>query len=121
MEGKRATLNSPIRPTYARGATPCSLDLLFPSYIVESLRLAIADFERYQPGFYDPNAILSAPETRSTSPIRIERDEQTRESVSHRGLYPAGEGSGYSGGILSSATDAIRSALAYLRKLEKSK
>lgn len=79
--------------------------------------MAIADFEEYQPGFFDPNAILTAPETRSTSPIRIERDAQTYESLTHRGLYPVGEGSGYSGGILSSATDAIGAALAFLSSL----
>lgn len=117
MEGKRATLASPVHPTYARGTSACELEEIFPSYITDSLRLAIADFEAYQPGFFDPDAILTAPETRSTSPIRIERNAESFESITHRGLYPVGEGAGYSGGILSSATDAIRAALAFLARL----
>ena len=116
MEGKRATLASPVHPTYARGTSACDFEEIFPSYITESLRLAIADFEAYQPGFFDPDAILTAPETRSTSPIRIERNAESFESITHRGLYPVGEGAGYSGGILSSATDAIRAALAFLAR-----
>ena len=110
-----AHLTSSLRPTYARGVAPCSLEALFPSFITDSLRAAILDFEAYQPGFYDPDAILTAPETRSTSPIRIERDPVSYQSISHKGLYPIGEGAGYSGGILSSATDAIRAVLAYLQ------
>lgn len=117
MKGRCPSLDTPLHPTYARGTTACDLEELFPSFITDSLRMAIADFEEYQPGFFDPNAILTAPETRSTSPIRIERDAQTYESLTHRGLYPVGEGSGYSGGILSSATDAIGAALAFLSSL----
>ncbi len=107
-----------IRPTYARGVTLCALDDLFPSFITDSLREAILDFDAYQEGFSESDAVLTAPETRSTSPVRILRDKESYLSVSHRGLYPCGEGAGYSGGILSSATDGIRSAIAYLKTLQ---
>lgn len=61
-------------------------------------------------GFFDPDALLTAPETRSSSPVRILRDKESLESVSVGGLYPCGEGAGYAGGIMSAAADGIRCA-----------
>ena len=68
-------------------------------------------------GFADPGAVLTAPETRSSSPVRILRDE-TRQSVL-QGLYPSGEGAGYAGGIMSAAIDGILSAEAVIGQLEE--
>ena len=67
-------------------------------------------------GFAYPDAILTGVETRSSSPIRIVRDEQSLESISISGLYPSGEGAGYAGGIISSAVDGIKSAQALIKK-----
>ena len=117
MNRTAPTVTSDITPTYHIGVTPCQLEELFPPFITDSLRLAILDFDAHQKGYYDENAILTAPETRSTSPVRILRGEDG-VSLSHRGLYPTGEGAGYSGGILSSATDGIIQAISYLNTLK---
>ena len=102
-----------VIPSYARGVELVRPDEYLPEYITDSLRAAIADFDAWLPGYYHPDAILTGAETRSTSPIRVERDE-TYQSHTLRGLYPAGEGAGYAGGIISSATDGVRVAEALL-------
>ena len=102
-----------VVPSYARGIELVSPDEYLPHYITDSLRAAISDFDAWLPGYYHPDAILTGAETRSTSPIRVERDS-TYQSHTLRGLYPAGEGAGYAGGIISSATDGVRVAEALL-------
>ena len=72
------------------------------------MKWAIERLERYLKGFSDPDAVLTGVETRSSSPLRIQRDENCVSSV--RGLFPCGEGAGYAGGILSAAVDGIRVA-----------
>lgn len=96
-----------VRPTYPRGVGMGTVDACLPDFALQSLRQAIADFEDYMPGFYLPHALLTGVESRSTSPVRILRDG-CGEAI--RGLYPAGEGAGYAGGIISSAVDGIRAA-----------
>ena len=91
----------------------CDIAELFPEYITESLRAGISGFSRLIPAFRDGSAVLTAPETRSSSPVRIMRDEKMMSSLP--GLYPCGEGAGYAGGILSSAVDGIRVAEALLK------
>ena len=81
-----------------------------------SLRGAIGGMARRLAGFDLPDAILTGVETRSSSPVRLLRDRQTRESLSHRGLYPIGEGAGYAGGIVSSAIDGIAAAEGIIRE-----
>lgn len=117
MNGTNPTSPDRVLPTYHRGITPISLDALFPTFITTSLREAILDFDKHQNGFFDEDAILTAPETRSTSPVRIVRGDDG-VSKSHKGLYPTGEGAGYSGGILSSATDGIKQAILFLNTLK---
>ena len=90
---------------------------LFPSFINLSVLNGILEFDRRMAGFGDPEAILTAPETRSSCPVRILRDPVNLESISVQGLYPAGEGAGYAGGITSSAIDGIRAAESYISKL----
>ena len=104
-----------VEPTYPRGVISASPDAYLPDYITESLRASISDFDAWMPGFYLPEATITGAETRSTSPVRILRDSGY-ESVSIRGIYPSGEGAGYSGGIVSSAADGIRTALALIAK-----
>ena len=114
VEGNPTSRIGEVLPSYARGTELISPEGYLPTYVTESLRAAISDFDDWMPGFYHPDAILTGAETRSTSPIRVERDA-TYQSITLRGLYPAGEGAGYAGGIVSSATDGVRVAEALLK------
>ena len=103
-----------VSPSYPRGFEFISPEAYLPDFITESLRVAMTDFDEWMPGYYQSDAVLTGAETRSTSPVRVERDGQY-QSLTLRGLYPAGEGAGYAGGIVSSATDGLRAAEALLR------
>lgn len=98
-----------IKPTYAAGVSFAPLNEVLPRVTVEALKAAIPDMSRRLNGFDCPDAILTGVETRFSSPVKIVRGE-SGESVSLNGLYPCGEGSGYSGGITSSAADGLRIA-----------
>ncbi len=98
-----------VTPTYAAGTTFAELGAVLPSSITQTLKSAILDMDKRLKGFADPEAVLTAAETRTSSPVRIERGEDM-QSVSAKGLYPCGEGAGYAGGITSSAADGIRTA-----------
>ena len=87
--------------------------LQFPENVLEQ---AIPALDRKLRGFANPDAVLTAPETRSSSPVRILRDE-TKQSTGLRGLYPCGEGAGYAGGITSAAVDGLRCAEALLAEI----
>ncbi len=102
-----------VKPTYPIGVELFSPEEYLPDFITESLRESISDFDTWMPGFFNPEAVLTGPETRSTSPVRVLRTEKY-ESLTVKGLYPAGEGAGYSGGIVSSAVDGIKCAEALL-------
>jgi uncharacterized FAD-dependent dehydrogenase len=84
-----------------------------PAFVLEALREALPRLDRRVRGFAAPDALLTAPETRSSSPVRIPRGADGQSSIP--GLYPAGEGAGYAGGILSAAVDGLRIAEAILR------
>lgn len=110
---RRATTRlGEVRPTYSRGVTPSSLDAYLPDAVTDAIRAAIADLDRKLPGFAHPDALLTGAETRSSSPVRILRDDGLESSL--RGLFPCGEGAGYAGGIISAAVDGIRCAHAVL-------
>ena len=83
--------------------------------ITDSLRSAMSDFDSWMPGFYYADATLTGAETRSTSPVRFTRGENM-SAVGYPGIYPIGEGAGYSGGIVSSGADGVACAEAILRK-----
>ena len=104
-----------VTPTYRPGVVPCDLHDVLPRRITDTLEQAIPALDRQLHGFADPDAVLTAPETRSSSPVRILRDE-TRQSAL-RGLFPCGEGAGYAGGITSAAVDGIRCAEALIASL----
>ncbi|PLX49980.1 MAG: dehydrogenase [Desulfobulbaceae bacterium] len=93
--------------SFQMGVTAASMDDIFPGFVVRQLRTAFAKWQEEAPLFVSRQAILLGAETRTSSPVRISRNERY-ESVNTRGLYPIGEGSGYTGGITSSAADAIR-------------
>jgi uncharacterized FAD-dependent dehydrogenase len=82
---------------------------VLPDFVYHGLKRAMPHFDRKMRGFVTGEAVLIGVETRTSSPLRITRDE-SGASVSHAGLYPAGEGAGYAGGIMSAAFDGLRSA-----------
>ncbi len=104
-----------VGATYPIGVEMTELADILPSYITDSVRAGIVDFDKWLPGYYHPDAILTAPETRTTSPVRVVRNDSLESNVIS-GLYPAGEGAGYAGGIISSARDGLLVAEAILLK-----
>ena len=117
LRGKPSTKLGSVIPSYKPGVTPCDLSEALPAYAIEALREAIPAFERSIPGFALEDAVLTGTETRTSSPIRIVRNRENLQSVNVRGLYPAGEGAGYAGGILSSAVDGIQVAEAIAKEI----
>lgn len=105
-----------VQPTYRPGVSLCDLHDLLPPVITTHMEQGLAVFARKLSVFAHPDAVLTGPETRSSSPVRICRNEY-RQSVSLAGLYPCGEGAGYAGGILSAAADGIRCAEALILSL----
>lgn len=104
-----------VQPSYKPGVVPCDLSELLPLPLIDAMREAIPMLGRRLHGFDFPDAVLTGPETRSSSPVRIPRGENL-ESVTAAGLYPCGEGAGYAGGITSAAVDGVRCAEAVLAK-----
>ena len=102
-----------IRPTYRPGVTWTELDRCLPGAVADTLRGALPLMDRKLRGFAAPDGVLTGVETRSSSPVRILRDETFQSAL--RGLYPCGEGAGYAGGIVSAAVDGIRVAEAVAR------
>ncbi|MBO7424386.1 MAG: hypothetical protein J6U23_01795 [Clostridiales bacterium] len=105
-----------IKPSYKPSVTPSDLNELFPEVISDSLKDGIVKMGRRIKGFDDDDAVLTAVEARSSSPIRILRDKESFMSTNVVGLYPCGEGAGYAGGITSSAIDGIKCANALVSK-----
>ena len=114
LEGRASTGAGQVQPTYPRGVAWSSIDECLPSYITDTLRRAIPLMDRKLHGFNTADAVLTGVETRSSSPVRVTRDEETLQSVSTAGLWPCGEGAGYAGGIMSAATDGLRVALSLM-------
>ena len=106
-----------VKPTYRPGVTWCDLHTVLPEKITRSLKEALPMLDGNLKGFASADAVLTAPETRSSSPVRINRGED-KQSVTLRGLYPCGEGAGYAGGIMSAAIDGIQCAEAILASME---
>jgi len=104
-----------IEPSYKPGVTLCDLALVLPQYAVDALRESIPVFDRKIRGFSRHDAVLTGVETRSSSPVRIVRNKNM-ESISVAGVFPAGEGAGYAGGIVSAAVDGIKAAEAIALK-----
>ena len=104
-----------VTPTYSLGVESANLRELFPDYISDNLAAGIRQFECKIKGFSDNDSILTAIETRSSSPVRIPRNESC-EALCADNLYPCGEGAGYAGGIMSAAVDGIKIALKIMEK-----
>ena len=106
FENKRTLEFGSVTPTYEPGVTPSDLNRLLPQHIAEGLKDAISGFSRKIKCFNNPDALLTGVETRSSSPVRIIRNENYSSYI--KGLYPCGEGAGYAGGIMSAAVDGIK-------------
>lgn len=111
FSGRTSELGKVSSPS---GALACRLDQFLPENIRAPLAEAMKSFEQKLPGFTQNNAIFYAIESRTSCPIQITRDKESLMSISHRGLYPTGEGAGYAGGITSAACDGIRVAEAIM-------
>lgn len=114
LSGRASGKLGVVEPSYKPGVVPCDLAELLPAPLIGAMREALPLLGRRLRGFDLPDAVLTGPETRSSSPVRISRDE-TFQSVSTLGLYPCGEGAGYAGGITSAAVDGVRCAEAILK------
>ena len=111
----RATVD-PVPVDHPIGSKPTDLHGLLPKEVAEAIEKALQMLDRRLRNFAGPEAILTAPETRASSPVRIVRDPETRSSPSVQNLYPVGEGAGYAGGIVSAAVDGIKAAETIIRK-----
>jgi uncharacterized FAD-dependent dehydrogenase len=109
LAGRPSTAFGSVKPSYTPGVHLTDLSTALPDYAIAAIREALPAFDRRIKGFAMPDALLTGVETRTSSPVRIKRGEDL-QSVNTRGLYPAGEGAGYAGGILSAAVDGIKVA-----------
>ena len=114
LAGKPTTALGSVTPTYQPGVTLCDLHDVLPQSMTGTLEQALTALGERLSGFDDADAVLTAPETRSSSPVRILRGDDRQSNI--RGLYPCGEGAGYAGGIMSAAVDGICSAEAVIGK-----
>lgn len=112
---EKPSLTPSLKATYKPGVVPCDLSQLLPPYVTATIRGGLEAFERKITGFAGGTGLLTGVETRTSAPIRILRDEIDRQSVTHKGLYPTGEGAGYAGGIMSAALDGYHAAHAVMR------
>jgi uncharacterized FAD-dependent dehydrogenase len=117
IRGVPSTRLGDVEPSYQPGVRLGDLTRSLPPYAIEAIREALPAFGRQIRGFDRDDAVLTGIETRTSSPLRITRDHETLQSLNLRGLYPAGEGAGYAGGILSAGVDGIRVAEAVARSV----
>ena len=106
MRKRRTQSFGSVLPSYLPGTVFSEVDAYLPDSIADSLRQGIVEMDEWMPGFAYPDAVLTGAETRSSSPLRMTRGDSL-EATGIRGLYPCGEGAGYSGGIISAAVDGM--------------
>lgn len=106
------------KTSYVPGTTSVELGQVFPGFITQVMRQGFVDFGKSMRGYLTNDAILHAPESRTSSPVRIPRDPYTLEHVQIKGLYPCGEGAGYAGGIISAAIDGEKCAIKCAEELK---
>ena len=115
LRGLPSVASGTVQPSYRPGVYWCDLHSVLPGKITEAIRKALPNLGHRLKGFDDPDSVMTAPETRSSSPVRIIRDENRQASL--RGLYPVGEGAGYAGGIMSAAIDGMMTAEKIIEEL----
>ncbi len=107
------------KTSYVPGTTSVEMGQVFPGFLTQILREGFTEFGKSMRGYLTNEAILHAPESRTSSPVRIPRDPITYEHLQIKGLYPCGEGAGYAGGIISAAIDGEKCALMIGESLHK--
>ena len=117
IKDQASTRLGEVIPSYKPGVTLCNLDSALPGYAIDAIREALPAFGKQIRGFDRDDAVLTGVETRTSSPVRITRNADTLQSLNTRGLYPAGEGAGYAGGILSAGVDGIKVAEALAKAM----
>jgi uncharacterized FAD-dependent dehydrogenase len=117
LAGRPSTKLGAVEPSYTPGVHLTDLATALPDYAIVAIREAIPAFAREIKGYDLADAVLTGVETRTSSPIRIRRDDDDHQSLNVRGLFPAGEGAGYAGGILSASVDGIEVAEAVARSM----
>ncbi|MDP2143077.1 MAG: NAD(P)/FAD-dependent oxidoreductase [Gallionella sp.] len=118
---KPSTVFGEVQPSYTPGVHLTDLSTALPDYAIEAIREALPAFAKQIQGFDMKDAVLTGVETRTSSPVRIKRDDENLQSLNTRGLYPTGEGAGYAGGILSAAVDGIKVAEAVALSMMQTK
>lgn len=113
LNNVKSTKIGTVTPSYTPGYTLSNLNDILPKFVSETLKQGILNFDTKLKGFANPDSILTGVETRSSSPVRILRDESLNSNI--RGIYPCGEGAGYAGGIMSAAVDGIRCAISCIQ------
>ncbi len=116
LRGLEPDLRCGIAPTYSPNVVAGDLNKLLPEFVAATLRAGITAFDSKIKGFADGGALLTGVETRTSAPVRILRNSESMESLTHAGLYPCGEGAGYAGGIMSAALDGYYVARAIMEK-----
>ena len=106
------------KTSYVSGTTSVEMGQVFPGFLSQIMREGFNEFGKTMRGYLTNEAILHAPESRTSSPVRIPRDNDTLEHVQIKGLYPCGEGAGYAGGIISAAIDGEKCALKIAKTLK---
>ena len=114
LENRKTIEIGEVKPTYKPGVTLSNLQEILPDYVVKTLKEGLLDFDKKIKGFANEDAILTGVETRSSSPVRIVRNEVGESNI--KGIYPCGEGAGYAGGIMTAAMDGIKIAINILEK-----
>jgi uncharacterized protein len=110
IAGRASTALASVVPSYKPGVTMTDLAKCVPDFVIEAVREALPAFDKQIKGFAMADAVLTGVETRTSSPIRITRNDDDFQSINTRGLFPAGEGAGYAGGIMSAGVDGIKVA-----------
>lgn len=118
LEGGGSLKNATVSPTYAIGVEECDLHKLLPDFVTDMMKAGLHNFAHKMKCFGEVGAVLTAPETRTSSPVRLTRGEDM-QSLTVKGLYPCGEGAGYAGGIMSAAVDGLRAAVKIIEECTK--
>lgn len=112
LNNRKSAKLSYVKPSFPTGVEPSDLRMLLPKRVTDTMAYALVEMDKKLSGFALPDAVLTGPESRSSSPVRVLRDDVYQTNI--RGIYPCGEGAGYAGGIVSAAVDGIRCAHAVL-------
>lgn len=116
LAGRGPSPGDRLPSSYERGVTPADLQSVLPPQVIAAIRSGLPLMDRKWRGDFLKNAMLVGPEMRGSSPVRIDRDQESRQTPGMSGLYPVGEGAGYAGGIVSAAVDGLRSAREIVRR-----